>query len=203
MARAGVRRLVLAGSMVVYGEGRYRCPAHGPVAGSPAQRGGPASRAGSSRACPRCGADLAPGLVPEDAVADPRNGYAITKLVQEQLTRVWARETGGAATVLRYHNVYGPGMPRDTPYAGVASIFRSALERGQAPRVFEDGGQRRDFVHVDDVAAANRVALEAVGARRAGDVRRPGLQRGQRRAAHHPRPGRGTGRVPGPVRHRW
>ncbi|NEE12488.1 NAD-dependent epimerase/dehydratase family protein, partial [Streptomyces sp. SID7499] len=67
---------------------------------------------------------------------------------------------------LRYHNVYGPGMPRDTPYAGVASFFRSALARGEAPRVYEDGGQRRDFVHVRDVAAANTVALEAVRQRR-------------------------------------
>ncbi len=62
---------------------------------------------------------------------------------------------------LRYHNVYGPGMPRDTPYAGVASFFRSALARGEAPRVFEDGDQRRDFVHVRDVASANVAALEA------------------------------------------
>ena len=61
---------------------------------------------------------------------------------------------------MRYHNVYGPGMPRDTPYAGVAAIFRSALEAGRRPRVFEDGGQRRDFVHVDDVARANLLALE-------------------------------------------
>ena len=62
---------------------------------------------------------------------------------------------------LRYHNVYGPRMPRDTPYAGVASIFRSALESGRAPRVFEDGGQQRDFVHVSDVAQANLASLEA------------------------------------------
>ncbi|EFL38349.1 NAD-dependent epimerase/dehydratase [Streptomyces griseoflavus Tu4000] len=62
---------------------------------------------------------------------------------------------------LRYHNVYGPGMPRDTPYAGVASFFRSALARGEAPRVFEDGRQRRDFVHVRDVATANVAALTA------------------------------------------
>ena len=61
---------------------------------------------------------------------------------------------------MRYHNVYGPGMPRDTPYAGVAAIFLSALRRGEAPVVFEDGGQRRDFVHVRDVAAATADALE-------------------------------------------
>jgi dTDP-L-rhamnose 4-epimerase len=62
-------------------------------------------------------------------------------------------------TALRYHNVYGPRMPRDTPYAGVASIFRSAFAAGCAPRVFEDGAQRRDFVHVRDVARANLLAL--------------------------------------------
>ena len=62
---------------------------------------------------------------------------------------------------LRYHNVYGPGMPRDTPYSGVAAIFRSALEDGESPRVFEDGGQMRDFVHVDDVAAANVAAVHS------------------------------------------
>ncbi|MEU6682262.1 NAD-dependent epimerase/dehydratase family protein [Streptomyces sp. NPDC046832] len=160
MAEAGVRSLVLAGSMVVYGEGRYVCERHGVV------RPGPRAVADLDAGrfeplCPECGADLAPGLVREDAPADPRNVYATTKLAQEHLAAAWARCTGGSAVSLRYHNVYGPGMPRDTPYAGVASFFRSALARGEAPRVFEDGRQRRDFVHVRDVAAANAVALEA------------------------------------------
>jgi dTDP-L-rhamnose 4-epimerase len=160
MAEAGVRRLVLAGSMVVYGEGRYTCARHGTV------RPGPRAVADLDAGrfeplCPSCGADLSPGLVGEDAPVDPRNVYATTKLTQEHLAASWARATGGSAVALRYHNVYGPGMPRDTPYAGVASFFRSALARGEAPRVFEDGGQRRDFVHVRDVAAANVAALEA------------------------------------------
>jgi dTDP-L-rhamnose 4-epimerase len=99
--------------------------------------------------------------VPEDAPPDPRNVYAATKLQQEHLAAAFSRETGAPVTALRYHNVYGPRMPRDTPYAGVASIFRSALEAGQAPRVFEDGGQTRDFVHVRDVARANVIALTA------------------------------------------
>ncbi|MFH9084951.1 NAD-dependent epimerase/dehydratase family protein [Streptomyces sp. NPDC017673] len=160
MAGAGVRRLVLAGSMVVYGEGRYVCPRDGVV------RPGPRDVADLDAGrfeprCPVCGAAPAPGLVGEDAPADPRNVYATTKLAQEHLAAAWARSTGGSAVSLRYHNVYGPRMPRDTPYAGVASFFRSALARGEAPRVFEDGRQRRDFVHVRDVAAANVVALEA------------------------------------------
>ncbi|MEV7499658.1 NAD-dependent epimerase/dehydratase family protein [Streptomyces sp. NPDC093018] len=163
MAQAGVGRLVLAGSMVVYGEGRYTCPRHGVV------RPGPRAVADLDAGrfeprCPACGAELSPGLVGEDAPADPRNVYAATKLAQEHLAASWARATGGTAVSLRYHNVYGPRMPRDTPYAGVASFFRSALARGAAPRVFEDGGQRRDFVHVRDVAAANVAALEAESA---------------------------------------
>ncbi|MFD9612240.1 NAD-dependent epimerase/dehydratase family protein [Streptomyces sp. NPDC059083] len=167
MAAAGVRRFVLAGSMVVYGEGRYTCRAHGTV--RPGPRLAEELEAGFFEPrCPDCGAELAPGLVREDAPTDPRNVYATTKLAQEHLAASWARCVGGRAVSLRYHNVYGPGMPRDTPYAGVASFFRSALARGEAPRVFEDGAQRRDFVHVADVASANVVALEAVGGAAAG-----------------------------------
>ncbi|MCH0566010.1 MULTISPECIES: NAD(P)-dependent oxidoreductase [unclassified Streptomyces] len=162
MAAADVRRLVLAGSMVVYGEGRYACPRHGVVRPGP-RAVGDLDGGRFEPVCPECGAELAPGLVGEDAPLDPRNVYAATKLAQEHLAAAWARSTGGTAVSLRYHNVYGPRMPRDTPYAGVASFFRSALARGESPRVFEDGRQRRDFVHVRDVAAANAVALEAEG----------------------------------------
>ncbi|MEN8654818.1 NAD-dependent epimerase/dehydratase family protein [Streptomyces sp. 21So2-11] len=167
MAEAGVRELVLAGSMVVYGEGRYDCALHGRV------RPGPRAAADLDAVrfepvCPCCGAELVPGLVDEDAPADPRNVYAATKLAQEHLSAAWARASGGRAVSLRYHNVYGPGMPHDTPYAGVASFFRSALARGEAPKVFEDGGQRRDFVHVRDVAAANVMVLEALAGREPG-----------------------------------
>jgi dTDP-L-rhamnose 4-epimerase len=152
-------RLTLAGSMVVYGEGRYRCSRHGAVGAPP--RTAEALAAGHYEpACPKCGAPLAALPVPETAPVDPRNVYAATKLQQEYLCRAYAREHDGVSvTALRYHNVYGPRMPRDTPYAGVASIFRSALQSGRPPKVFEDGGQRRDFVHVRDVARANLCAL--------------------------------------------
>ncbi len=157
MARHGVGRLVLASSMVVYGEGAYDCAEHGAV------RPGPRSTADLDRGlfeppCPWCGAPLRPAVIGEEAPLDPRNAYATTKLAQEHLAANWARETGASAVALRYHNVYGPRMPRDTPYSGVAAIFRSLLEAGRAPTVFEDGRQRRDFVHVRDVAAANLAA---------------------------------------------
>jgi dTDP-L-rhamnose 4-epimerase len=151
-------RLVLASSMVVYGEGRYRCAAHGVV------RPGPRSARRMDDGdfeppCPLCDRPLATETIDEDVALDPRNVYAATKLHQEHLCALLGRRRGVAVTALRYHNVYGPRMPRDTPYAGVAAIFRSALERGEAPQVFEDGRQQRDFVHVTDVARANLAAL--------------------------------------------
>jgi len=153
---------------VVYGEGRYVCPSHGVV--RPAARTVSDLDAGRfDPRCPTCGDPLASSAVPEDAALEPQNTYAATKVAQEHLSAAWARMTGGVAVALRYHNVYGPRMPRDTPYSGVAAIFRSALERGDAPRVFEDGAQRRDFVHVTDVAQANRAAVAATGRRKPGE----------------------------------
>jgi len=162
MARAGVGGLVLASSMVVYGEGAYSCAEHGLAATPPPRRPADLDAGRFEPRCERCGQPLSPRLVPEDAPLGPRNVYAATKLAQENLAASWARATGSQAVALRYHNVYGPGMPRDTPYAGVASFFRSALEAGRAPRVFEDGAQRRDFVHVRDVAGATAAALDTV-----------------------------------------
>ncbi len=161
LARSGFRgRLVVASSMVVYGEGRYRCPVDGPV--TPGPRGVERLAAGLfDPPCPRCGRDLLPEPVAEGSPIDPRTVYAATKVHQEHLAWAFGRELGLPVTALRYHNVYGPRMPRDTPYAGVAAIFRSALEGGRPPQVFEDGRQLRDFVHVRDVARANLLAMEA------------------------------------------
>jgi dTDP-L-rhamnose 4-epimerase len=156
MAERGIRPLVLASSMVVYGEGAYRGRT-GPVRPSP--RAVADLDAGRFDPLDADGSPLVPELIVEDAPLDPRNVYAATKLAQEYLASSWARSTGGRVAALRYHNVYGPGMPQNTPYAGVASLFRSAIARGEAPRVFEDGAQRRDFVHVRDVASANLAAL--------------------------------------------
>jgi dTDP-L-rhamnose 4-epimerase len=160
LAARGFRgRLVLGSSMVVYGEGRYRCARHGLVRPGP-RRASDLAAGAFEPPCPECGSPVVAEPVPEDAPVDPRNVYAATKLAQEHLCLAFARETGASVAALRYHNVYGPRMPRDTPYAGVASIFRSAYAAGRAPRVFEDGGQRRDFVHVRDVARANLLALD-------------------------------------------
>lgn len=158
MFAAGVRRLVLASSMVVYGQGRYRCGRHGDVDPVPRRRADLDAGIFEHR-CPVGDEELRWRLVDEDAALRPRSLYAASKTAQEHYALAWAEADGGSVVALRYHNVYGPGMPRDTPYSGVAAIFRSSLERGEPPRVFEDGGQMRDFVHVDDVAAANLAAV--------------------------------------------
>lgn len=157
MFAAGVRRLVLASSMVVYGQGRYHCHEHGFVEPLPRRRVDLDAGVFEHR-CPLGGEELRWCLVDEDSALRPRSLYAASKTAQEHYALAWAEATGGSVVALRYHNVYGPGMPRDTPYSGVAAIFRSSLEKGEPPRVFEDGGQMRDFVHVDDVAAANVAA---------------------------------------------
>ncbi|KUI44226.1 NAD-dependent dehydratase [Mycobacterium sp. IS-1590] len=160
MFAAGCQRLVLASSMVVYGQGRYDCAEHGPVDPHPRTRADLDAGLFEHR-CPLCGEVVSWRLVPEDAPLRPRSLYAASKTAQEHYALAWTEAVGGAVTALRYHNVYGPYMPRDTPYSGVAAIFRSELESGDVPRVFEDGGQMRDFVHVDDVAAANVAAVES------------------------------------------
>ncbi len=159
MARKEVGRLTLASSMVVYGEGEGLCPEHGAV------RPGPRLEAALAQGefeppCPTCGKPLQVKLVAEETAFDPRNAYATSKVAQEFYASNWARVTGGSVAAMRYHNVYGPGMPKDTPYAGVAAIFLSSLRQGRPPTVFEDGGQRRDFIHVRDIAAATIAACE-------------------------------------------
>jgi dTDP-L-rhamnose 4-epimerase len=158
LSRSPAQRLVIASSMVVYGEGRYSCPHHGTVRVPP--RDPSDLRAGRfDPLCSACRRRLQPEPISEDGLVDPRNVYAATKLHQEHLGQALARERGTVVAALRYHNVYGPRMPTGTPYAGVAALFADSLARGRSPRVFEDGAQLRDFVHVRDVARANVLAL--------------------------------------------
>lgn len=158
MAEAGCTRLVLASSMVVYGEGKYRNSAGDIVV--PGRRTALDSGV-FDNTDPVTGEILDWALVEEDSRLQPRSTYAASKLAQENYALAWSLATGGSVTALRYHNVYGPNMPRNTPYSGVAAMFRSSLEAGKAPRVYEDGNQARDFVHVTDVAAANVLSIDA------------------------------------------
>ncbi len=162
-ARARVRRVVVASSMVVYGEGSYRCPNHGEIA--PGLR--PAEQMRARRwdpLCPQCGADLEPVPVREERPLRPASVYGISKRDTEELALVLGEAYGFEATALRYLNVYGPRQALGNPYTGVAAIFSARLLVGNPPLLFEDGNQIRDLVHVSDVVAGTRAAMDAPGA---------------------------------------
>ena len=161
--RAEIRRLVVASSMVVYGEGAYACPKHGRIA--PPLRS--PQRLAARRwepPCPRCGGELEPVPTTEDTPLAPASVYGITKRDQEELALVLGRAYDLPTVALRYLNTYGPRQTLTNPYTGVAAIFAARLLGGQRPHVFEDGTQQRDLVHVSDVVRATRAAMDAPGA---------------------------------------
>jgi dTDP-L-rhamnose 4-epimerase len=158
--RDRIRRVVVASSMVVYGEGSYRCAEHGLV--TPGLR--PVAQLRERRwepVCPRCGRETAPEPVREDATLRPVSVYGISKRDTEELALVLGEAYGFEAVALRYLNVYGPRQALANPYTGVAAIFSARLLAGRPPRVFEDGEQIRDLVHVSDVVRATRLAMDA------------------------------------------
>jgi dTDP-L-rhamnose 4-epimerase len=158
--RERIRRLVAASSMVVYGEGSYRCAEHGLVH-PPLRTDAQLRRREWELRCPACGAVVEPAPTPEDAPLRPTSVYGITKRDQEELVLVLGRAYGIEAVALRYLNVYGPRQALANPYTGVAAIFAARVLNGRRPLVFEDGRQLRDLVHVSDAVRATIAAMEA------------------------------------------
>jgi dTDP-L-rhamnose 4-epimerase len=161
--RDAIRRLVAASSMVVYGEGSYRCETHGVFHPNPRPAAQMRERDWDVR-CPRCGGAAAPAVTNEDAPLRPTSVYGITKRDQEELVLVLGRAYGIDTVALRYLNVYGPRQALGNPYTGVAAIFAARVLNGRRPLVFEDGAQLRDLVHVSDVVAATSAAMCAARA---------------------------------------
>ncbi|GAB3207402.1 NAD-dependent epimerase/dehydratase family protein [Nocardia tengchongensis] len=163
MEREGVRRLVLGSSVAVYGEGRYRGVRSGPFYPG-LRRRGDLDRGLFDHRAPRSGEVLTWEPMGEDAPLRPRSAYAASKVAQEHYALAWVANTGGQAAVLRYHNLYGDpvadGRRVRSAESGVVARFRAELAAGRPPRVFEDGGQVRDFVHVRDAALATVAAVE-------------------------------------------
>ncbi len=152
-----VRRVVVASSMSIYGEGRYRTGS-GDIIDEVSRPPGRLS-SGWDPVGPD-GNALTPIATPESKRPNLASVYALTKFVQERLTLTVAPVYGMEGVALRLFNVYGPGQALSNPYTGVLAIFASRLQNWERPLVFEDGEQRRDFVHVDDVARAFILALE-------------------------------------------
>ncbi len=152
-----VRRIVTASSMSIYGEGLYRTGSGRFV--ESAERSS-AKMAGWNPVDPRTGEPLQPVPTPEWKRPNLASVYALTKYTQERLTLNVASAYGMDGVALRLFNVYGPGQALSNPYTGVLAIFAARLMNGKPPLLYEDGLQRRDFVHVSDVANAFVAALE-------------------------------------------
>lgn len=157
-----VRRFVLASSRAVYGEGQYHCAHCGIVHPStrPAEQ---LARHEWEIVCPVCGGPAEPVPTREDALLQPQSIYASTKQTQEQLVAITCHAREIESVVLRYQNVYGPGQSLTNPYTGIISIFLSLITEGKPLLLFEDGLPSRDFVFIDDVAAATVAAVEMPG----------------------------------------
>jgi dTDP-L-rhamnose 4-epimerase len=164
--RLSLRRVVVASSQAVYGEGRYECPVDGPQFPDPR----PLDRLQHGQweiPCPRCGRVMEPGWTDEATVA-PHNQYAVSKYAQELYARTLGRLHEIPTVVLRYSIVQGPRQSPSNAYSGVLRVFSTRLARGLPPIVYEDGRQIRDYVAIDDVVEANLLALERPEA--AGEV---------------------------------
>jgi len=157
-----IRRIVLASSRSVYGEGAYRCPACDDTVG----RLFPVARTSAQLIahrwepmCPRCSGALSSMPTREDDPVRPASIYAATKYAQEDLLRVACEALEIDYSILRLQNVYGEGQSLKNPYTGILSIFSTRIRRGLELPIFEDGMESRDFVHVDDVARGIQTCL--------------------------------------------
>jgi dTDP-L-rhamnose 4-epimerase len=159
-----VKKIVVASSRAVYGEGKYRCSEHAIV--YPDMRSDDDMKNGDfSVKCPVCGRSTELLPTTEDSLKHPTSLYGLTKQVQEEMVLLMSASLGIAATALRYQNVYGPGQSLSNPYTGILSIFSTRLIPGKDINIFEDGKESRDFVFIDDVVAATISALESDASR--------------------------------------
>jgi dTDP-L-rhamnose 4-epimerase len=154
-----IRKLIVASSMSIYGEGSYECEKCGVI--NPKLRSNEQLLARQwDYTCPHCGGALSARPTNEDKPLFPTSVYAITKQDQEQFCLNVGRAYNIPTVALRYFNVYGTRQALSNPYTGVCAIFSGRLLNDQPPMIFEDGEQTRDFVHISDIVQANLLALE-------------------------------------------
>jgi dTDP-L-rhamnose 4-epimerase len=158
-----IEKLIVASSMSIYGEGRYRCQDCGDVAPPVRETEQLLAKQWETR-CPVCGNPLVPVATDESKPLQASSIYALSKKDQEEMVLLFGRTYGLATVALRYFNIYGPRQALSNPYTGVAAIFASRLLNRRAPLIFEDGRQMRDFVSVHDITAANLLAMDHSGA---------------------------------------
>ncbi len=155
----GVKKLVVASSMSIYGEGSYRCGGCGVV--YPEMRSEQQLKSKQwEMLCPKCGKVVKPVPTSEEKPLHPTSIYAITKRDQEEMCLTVGSAYGIPTVALRYFNVYGPRQSLNNPYTGVCAIFSSRIKNNNPPLIFEDGNQRRDFINVADIVQSNLMALD-------------------------------------------
>lgn len=155
-----VKKLIVASSMTVYGEGAYSCESCGEVY-PPERSPGQLKKKMWDPLCPNCGRAVKPVPTREETPLRPRSLYGLTKKNQEEMAMLIGEAYGIPTVVLRYNAVYGPRLRISSPYTGVGTVFVSRVNNNKPPIVFEDGLQTRDFVHVKDVIQANLLALQS------------------------------------------
>ena len=158
-----VKRVVVAESRAIYGEGKYVCPSCGVV--YPLERKDEDMSKGDFECkCPKCGGSVKLVGTTEDSNILPSSVYGITKQVQGQLVHLVCKNIGVESVSFRYQNVYGPGQSLSNPYTGILSIFSTRIKNGNGLNIFEDGKETRDFVFIDDVADATILGMEVPAA---------------------------------------
>ncbi len=154
-----VKRVVVAESRAIYGEGKYICPQCG-VVYPLARKDEDMARGDFECKCPKCGGEVQLVATTEDSKIHPTSVYGITKQVQGQLVHLVCQSIGVESVSFRYQNVYGPGQSLSNPYTGILSIFSTRIKNGNGINIFEDGKETRDFVYIEDVAEATILGLE-------------------------------------------
>ena len=154
-----VKRVVVAESRAIYGEGKYYCPKCGDV--YPTERRDEDLAKGDFEChCPKCGGNVNLVATTEDSAIHPSSVYGIGKQVQGQLVHLICKNTGIESVSFRYQNVYGPGQSLTNPYTGILSIFSNRIKSHKGINIFEDGKETRDFVYIDDVVDATIAGME-------------------------------------------
>lgn len=158
-----IKKIILASSRSIYGEGAYHCEVHGQV--YPCARSATQLKESLwNPVCPVCSGTIESIPTPESAAPSPASIYAATKYAQEDLIRIAGDSLNIGVAILRFQNVYGAGQSLNNPYTGILSIFSTRIRRGLSLPIFEDGAESRDFVHVSDVVQAITLALENTSA---------------------------------------
>ena len=154
-----MKKVIVASSRAVYGEGRYYCSAHGDV--FPLSREDEDMNNGDFECkCPVCGKNIQLLPTTENSVIHPTSVYGITKYTQEQLVMTICPALGVAPVAFRYQNVFGAGQSLSNPYTGILSIFSTRIKNGNDINVFEDGKESRDFIYIDDIVDATILGME-------------------------------------------